>query len=115
MWTHSPSDFFLSLSVTWAFTIVTPSLEGVFIFLPHSNHEVKIAPVKACPCFQTRRQLLKERQITWTPVDRPRENGDVCLSAGAPQSPDPGHTLPGAHVEPTDMFTALAGLNDCPI
>lgn len=79
MWTQPPPDFSLSLSGTQAFTTVTPSLEGVFILLGHSKkktHKVKVAPVEACPCFQTRRQPVMERQITWTRVDRPRENGD---------------------------------------
>lgn len=105
IWTHPPSDCCLSLSDTQEFTAVTPSREGV-ISLGHSNHTGKVALVKGCPCFQTRRQPLWERQITWTPVDRPGKNGCDCLSAGAPQSPDPGHTLPEPHVEPNDMSSA---------
>lgn len=58
IWILPPSDCSLFLSDTQKFTVVTPSHEDVVMSLGHSNHTVKIVPVKAHASFETRRQHL---------------------------------------------------------
>lgn len=101
---HLTAPFFSLISES--FTAVVPSCEGRLISLGVSNHTVKVALVKVCPCFQTRKQPLWERQITWTWVDSSGKNGGDCLSARVQKSPDPGHTLPGVSVETAGMLSS---------